>query len=73
MPLYEYICPKCEIEFELMRPMSEVDKPALCPQCGSPGQKLVSVFGSPSGFYLKVPLKSAFRKSSKGEENQTSA
>lgn len=62
MPIYEYLCPKCEKEFELMRPLSEADKPAFCPLCGTKAEKLVSVFASKSGFYLRAPEKPAFRK-----------
>ena len=62
MPVYEYSCPKCEIEFERMRPISKVDEPACCPRCGSQAQKLVSSFGSKVGFYVKAPEKDAFRK-----------
>jgi len=49
MAVYEYLCPKCRNQFELMRPMSEADKPAKCPKCGSKAQKLISSFGSKTG------------------------
>ncbi len=62
MPIYEYFCPKCNQEFQLMRPMSKSNEPAPCPNCGTEGQKLISVFASKSGFYLGVPEKGAFRK-----------
>jgi putative FmdB family regulatory protein len=62
MAIYEYFCPKCKAEFELMRPISKADEPASCPKCGSQGEKLVSVFASKADFYLKVPEKGAFRK-----------
>ena len=35
MPIYEYVCPRCKTEFELMRPFNEADKPAKCPKCKS--------------------------------------
>jgi putative FmdB family regulatory protein len=62
MPIYEYLCSKCGTEFELRRSFSEADKPAPCPKCGADSEKLVSVFASKSGFYLKAPEKAAFRK-----------
>ena len=62
MPIYEYFCPKCGSEFELRRHLSEVDKPALCPRCGTEGQKLMSAFASKVGFAIKGPDKGAFRK-----------
>ena len=55
MAVYEYFCPKCRKEFELMRPMSEAGKPAKCPKCGSKAERLVSVFGSKTGSYLQAP------------------
>jgi putative FmdB family regulatory protein len=72
MPIYEYFCPKCEKEFELMRPFSEADKSALCPECGSEAEKLISAFASKVNFYIKVP-KGAFRgRTKRGEQEQTS-
>ncbi len=49
MAVYEYLCPKCRNQFELMRPMGEAEKPARCPKCGSKAQKLISGFGSKTG------------------------
>lgn len=42
MPIYEYRCPKCGVNFELMRRMVEIDKPAPCPQCGTEAERVVS-------------------------------
>jgi putative FmdB family regulatory protein len=33
MPFYEYRCESCG-DFELLRPMADRDKPAVCPGCG---------------------------------------
>jgi putative FmdB family regulatory protein len=46
MAVYEYLCPKCRKAFALMRPMSEAEKPAICPECGSEAHKLISGFSS---------------------------
>jgi putative FmdB family regulatory protein len=32
MPLYEYYCRPCAAKFELLRPMSRSDEPAVCPE-----------------------------------------
>jgi putative FmdB family regulatory protein len=61
MPVYEYFCTKCKMEFELMRPFSESDKDTVCPKCNSKAQKLVSSFGSKTGSYMQAPSK-PFRK-----------
>ena len=61
MAVYEFLCPKCNQEFELKRPISEADKPASCPKCGTTGKKLVSVFSSKAEYSIKGPEKDAFR------------
>ena len=61
MPIYEYLCPKCKTEFQLMRPFSEADKPAICPKCNSVAPKQITNFASKTGSYLQSPAK-PFRK-----------
>ena len=61
MAVYEYQCPKCRKEFELMRPISEAEKPAKCPKCGSKAVKLISGFASKTGDSIQAPGK-PFRK-----------
>ena len=34
MPLYEYICPDCNTETELLRSFSEADQSLTCDACG---------------------------------------
>ncbi len=31
MPLYEYYCAPCSDQFEVLRPLSQVNSPAVCP------------------------------------------
>jgi len=62
MPTYEYWCPKCEKEFEVKKPISDFDKPAFCPDCGTQGERLMSNFASKIGYTLQVPAKPPFRK-----------
>ena len=61
MAVYEYQCPKCRKEFELMRSISEAEKPAKCPKCGSKAVKLISGFASKTGDSIQAPGK-PFRK-----------
>ncbi len=68
MPVYEYGCPKCEIEFEVMRTMAQSDELGPCPHCGSSGRKLMSVFGSRVDSYIRTPSKDAFRKVPEGKK-----
>ena len=44
MPIYEYACTICSNVFEKLRPMSEMDEPANCPDCGSDSKRQLSVF-----------------------------
>lgn len=44
MPIYEYRCTNCGLNFEKLRSMSEVDKETLCPACRSKAERLLSRF-----------------------------
>ena len=46
MPIYEYVCPHCESEFELLRPMSRATEKVCCPQCQQSAERILSVFAS---------------------------
>ena len=46
MPLYEYLCQRCETKFELLRPMSRSDEPATCPSGHEGAERVLSMFSS---------------------------
>ena len=72
MPIYEFSCPQCGNQFEIMRPFSQADEAALCPSCKAASQKLVSLFGSTVDKYsLKIPEKGPFRPSIATRNSQT--
>lgn len=48
MPLYEYVCPACEVKFEELRPLGRMDDPAECPQGHPAGRRILSVFAAMS-------------------------
>jgi len=49
MPLYEYVCDKCECRFELLRSFGQADDPAECPLCHEEGaRRLISSFATVS-------------------------
>ena len=62
MAIYEYHCPRCGNEFEERRPISAVDRPATCPKCKGKAEKLVSVVGTQSNYYVRPPERPAFRQ-----------
>ncbi len=61
MPIYEYICTKCNFEFEQKLAMSESDRTITCPNCNAPAQKQFSSFGCKTGGNLQASEK-PFRK-----------
>jgi putative FmdB family regulatory protein len=44
MPLYEYYCPPCSIQFETLRPMSKMNEPATCPNGHQTSERVISMF-----------------------------
>ena len=44
MPLYEYFCPPCNDQFEVLRPVSQMDNPATCPQGHTTNNRVLSLF-----------------------------
>lgn len=47
MPLYEYLCKKCEKKFETLVSFKNADDPVKCPECGSKEtRKLLSTFAA---------------------------
>ncbi|HEY92794.1 MAG TPA: zinc ribbon domain-containing protein [Dehalococcoidia bacterium] len=45
MPIYEYVCPKCNLKFELRCSFSESSEEAPCPNCQSSAKRVFSAFG----------------------------
>jgi putative FmdB family regulatory protein len=46
MPLYEYVCERCETRFEELRPSSRMDEPALCPAGHGGSKRVLSTFAA---------------------------
>ncbi len=46
MPLYEYHCPTCGTQFELLRAMRRSTEPATCPAGHARAERVVSVFSA---------------------------
>lgn len=45
MPLYEYMCPDCDVKFERLAPMA-ASPAAECPTCGTQSDRIISVFAA---------------------------
>jgi putative FmdB family regulatory protein len=54
MPLYEYICPSCNTDFEKI---VNQDQDVSCPECGREAKRKVSVFAAGS---CSAPANSGF-------------
>ena len=44
MPLYEYYCPPCGSQFEVLRPVSKMDDAAVCPAGHTTNNRVLSLF-----------------------------
>jgi putative FmdB family regulatory protein len=44
MPLYEYYCPPCGSQFEVLRPVKQMDSPAVCPSGHTTNNRVLSLF-----------------------------
>ncbi len=44
MPIYEYICHECDSRFEKLRPVSQSDETACCPECDCEAERVLSTF-----------------------------
>jgi len=46
MPIYEYVCPSCDLKFEELRSLSQADEGAPCPCCQKTAKRILSSFCS---------------------------
>lgn len=46
MPLYEYVCDRCETRFEMLRPSGRMDDPASCPRGHGTSRRVLSTFAA---------------------------
>jgi putative FmdB family regulatory protein len=61
MPIYEYICNKCQAQFDLRLSLDQANSTALCPRCYADARKVISSFSAKTGSYLQATSK-PFRK-----------
>jgi len=72
MPIYEYYCPKCDAEFQALRPASKSDEAVPCKTCGTEGQRQLSTFSFKSNTFSAPRLKPA-TKAFRAHDLQTPA
>ena len=46
MPLYEYVCNRCDTKFEMLRPTARMDDPAACPRGHGTSKRVLSSFAA---------------------------
>jgi putative FmdB family regulatory protein len=61
MPLYEYYCANCNLEFEALRPAVRANEPVACKTCGQSGERQLSTFSFKSNTFTAPKLKPASR------------
>ncbi len=55
MPIYEYICDKCQTRFDLRLSIAQSNCTAICPVCYTEGRKVITSFAAKTGSYLQPP------------------
>ena len=54
MPIYQYLCPKCDLQFELKQSFTD-DTVVICPRCRNGARRLffpTPIIFKGSGFYV---------------------
>ena len=59
MPIDEYYCVNCNLEYEAIRPASQADNPVPCKTCNQPGERQLSTFSFKSNTFSAPKLKPA--------------
>ena len=71
MPVYEYYCENCQLEYEMIRPVSKMDDPAPCANCNENGRRQLSSFSFKSKTFSAPklgPTTRPFRDHNGGKE-----
>ncbi len=69
MPIYEYYCTGCGIDFEVMRSVSQSDEAANCEKCGSPAERQLSNFAFKSNTFTSPKFKASLEKPMRARPN----
>ena len=70
MPIYEYYCADCSLDFEVMRSVSQSGDPVDCEKCGNPAQRQLSVFAFKSNTFTSPKFKASLEKPMRNRDKQ---
>ncbi len=70
MPIYEYYCANCGLDYEVMRLVSQFDEPADCVTCGKPGERQLSNFAFKSNTFTSPKFKASLEKPMRSRDSQ---
>ena len=71
MPIYEYYCADCSLDFEVMRSVSQSGDPVDCEKCGKPAQRQLSVFAFKSNTFTSPKFKASLEKPMRNRDKQS--
>jgi len=70
MPIYEYYCVGCCLDFEVMRSVSQSGEPASCEKCGKPAERQLSNFAFKSNTFTSPKFKASLEKPLRARTNE---
>ena len=70
MPIYEYYCANCGLDYEVMRSVSQLDDPANCATCGKPGERQISTFAFKSNTFTAPKFRASLEKPMRARDSQ---
>ena len=70
MPIYEYYCAGCSLDFEVMRSVSQSDERANCEKCGKPAERPLSNFAFKSNTFTSPTIKASLEKPLRARTNE---
>ena len=72
MPIYEYYCTGCALDFEVMRPVTKSDDPADYKHCGTPAERQLSNFAFKSNTFTAPKFKASLEKPLRARDSKPS-
>ena len=73
MPIYEYYCADCSLDFEVMRSVSQSGEPADCAKCGKPAQRQLSNFAFKSNTFTSPRFKPSTQRPMRAHDREAPA